>query len=219
MSNVDRHDWHSAHYVQEWVSRSLADDDRRAPRFRLMADLIPFPAGAAIRILDVGAGYGALTRVMLESFPNAAVVAHDYSSEMLLHARKGLASYGKRVEYHVADLFSPDWLKGAGGPFQAVVSSLCIHNLQSAPRIAQIYREIQQALAPGGCFLNIDLVNAPTRELQGIYWSAMTRRRAQRPEAAPAVPRPAAQSMAPHWPPFAASTDAVIHDPPQTLAH
>ncbi len=175
--SMDRHDWHSSEYVSEWVSRAQADDSRRLTRFRLMADLIPHPKEAAIAILDVGTGYGPAAGVMLESFPSARVVAQDYSEEMLGHAKKGLASYGDRVRYHRADLFDDGWHTEAGGPFDAVVSSIAIHNLQSAPRIRQLYKEIFGVLNERGCFLNVDLVSAPTETLQQTYWELMGRRR------------------------------------------
>ena len=205
MSRIDRHDWHSAEYVQDWIARSQADDERRLPRFRLMADLIPFPRNTAIAILDVGAGYGALTRVLLESFPEGRVVAQDYSAEMLQSAKKALSPFTERVSFHHSDLFSESWHDKAGGPFDAVVSSIAIHNLQSPPRIRQLYREINGLLNEGGCFLNVDLVNAPEPSLQRPYWELMRRQR-RAPGEGTQEDRAAAWDES-DWPPFPASLD------------
>ena len=215
MNSHDRHDWHSAEYVEEWVTRSRQEDDARLARFRLMADLVPHPKDAPITILDVGTGYGPVANVMLEAFPQSRVVAQDYSEPMLAHARQTLASHASRVTFVQADLMSADWVAKAGGPFDAVVSSIAIHNLQSAPRIREIYREVCLAVNDGGCFLNLDLVNAPTPALQRRYWEVMSSRRAARsPTGSPGhggtadlARMPAADAQADDRPPFPASVD------------
>jgi SAM-dependent methyltransferase len=48
------------------------------------------------------------------------------------------------------------------GPFDAAVSSSCLHNLRDFKRIGEIYRDVRTHLKPSGVFLNVDLVNAPT---------------------------------------------------------
>ena len=213
VNSIDHHDWHSAEYVQEWVTRSQSDDSRRLPRFRLIADLVPFSKDAAIAVLDVGTGYGPLARVLLESFPNARVVAQDYSEEMLRHARGTLASFGNRVAFHKADLFSEGWSTTLGGPFDAVVSSICIHNLQSAPRIRELYKEICSLVNQGGCFLNLDLVSAPAPALQRTYWEMMARERGRRAVDEGSTGSEArgrarsAEGPEPSWPPFPASME------------
>src|SRR5262249_50777111 len=49
------------------------------------------------------------------------------------------------------------------------VSSSCLHNLRDFPRIRAIYHDIRTHLKPGGVFLNLDLVNAPTLTLRQHY--------------------------------------------------
>ncbi len=60
------HDWSSKEYVQDWASRQDRSEDGRREGFQMLADSIPFPKRAAIRILDVGAGYGALMLFLLQ---------------------------------------------------------------------------------------------------------------------------------------------------------
>ena len=79
MPDHDHHDWHSETYVAEWIQRYAKEDPHRLHRFRLMASLIPFPKDEAIVILDVGAGYAPLTKVMLEEFPRPVIaVVHGF---------------------------------------------------------------------------------------------------------------------------------------------
>ena len=46
----------------------------RQEPFRVLAQTIPYDKKLPIRILDVGAGYGALTQFLLSYFPNATAV-------------------------------------------------------------------------------------------------------------------------------------------------
>ena len=88
-----------------------------------------------------------------------------------------MARYGQRFVVHRSDLFDPHWLPSRSAPFDAVVSSSCLHNLRDFGRIRQIYGEIREHLKPGGIFLNLDLVNAPTAELHQRYRALTAARR------------------------------------------
>lgn len=169
MERRDHHDWTSDTYVEEWVTRQRVADPTRAQRFQLLCDLFPFPTDAKVTILDVGAGYGPVSKFILDQFPNATCVAQDGSEPMLQRGRQIMASYGARFQPCQSDLFATDWLPQQFGPFDATVSSSCLHNLRDFQRISEIYSDIRTHLKPGGVFLNLDLVNAPTLELQQHY--------------------------------------------------
>jgi tRNA (cmo5U34)-methyltransferase len=173
----DHHDWASETYVDEWVRRQRAEDPSRAERFQMMCDLFPFPEDAPATVLDVGAGYGPVSAFILERYPRATCVAQDGSEPMLHRARNLIAKYGERFKTHPSDLFTTGWLPKQFGPFDAAVSSSCLHNLRDLTRISQIYREIREHLRAGGIFLNLDLINAPTAGLRECYDAARARRR------------------------------------------
>jgi SAM-dependent methyltransferase len=177
MERRDHHDWASETYVDEWVRRQQAEDPRRSERFQLMCDLFPFPNDAAVTILDVGAGYGPVSQFILNRFPNARCIAQDGSEPMLTRAHELLAHYAVRFKAHRSDLFDPDWLPKALGPFDAAVSSSCLHNLRDFKRISEIYAEIREQLRPGGVFLNLDLLNAPSPALHKRYLDVAAWRR------------------------------------------
>ena len=152
------HDWHSREYVDDWISRDATRDEQRKPVLRRVASLIPCPADAAIRVLDVGAGYGALSEQVLERFPRAHLVCHDYSEPMFEHARERLGWASERVSFVTSDLMEASWTERLVGPFDAVVSAIAIHNVRYPERIRAIYGEIAGLVKPGGCFLNCDLI-------------------------------------------------------------
>ncbi len=160
------HDWHSADYVEEWISTDVTRDSERRPILRRLVELLPFERDAEVRVLDVGGGYGMLTREVLEELPNSRVVLHDFSAPMFDQARERLGPLAARVEFARADLRDPRWVDAVGGPFDAVVSSIAIHNVRDPERIRAIYGEIRPLVAPGGCFANLDLVFPGALELE-----------------------------------------------------
>jgi SAM-dependent methyltransferase len=177
MERRDHHDWMSDTYVAEWITRQRAADPERAQRFQLMCDLLPFPSDATATVLDVGAGYGPVSKFILDRYPHAICVAQDGSPPMLQRGQQLMASYGARFQPHHSDLFDPHWLPQQAGPFDAAVSSICLHNLRDFQRISAIYRDIRAHLKPGGVFLNLDLVNTPTLTLLQHYGKAIALRR------------------------------------------
>jgi len=151
------HDWHSDAYVEEWIESYRERDVERLPTLQRIANLIPFDPDDDIRVLDIGGGWGPVTSVVLATFPKARVVLHDFSEAMLDAARKRLSNYSDSVSYVHSDLMSPDWAAGLG-QFEAVVSSIAIHNVRFPDRIKAIYGEVFPLVAPGGCFINLDHV-------------------------------------------------------------
>src|SRR5262249_21776958 len=143
----------------------------------LMCDLFPFASDTPVTILDVGAGYGAVSTFILADYPRATCVAQDGSAPMLNRARTLAAKYGERFIPHHSDLFQKDWLPTQFAPCDAAVSSSCLHNLRDFSRIGEIYRDVHDHLRPGGVFLNLDLFNALTAPLHRRYETAMARRR------------------------------------------
>ena len=155
------HDWSSKEYVHDWATRQDRYEDERRPKFQMIADAIPFSADAAIQILDVGAGYGALTQFLLQQFPNATALCQDGSEEMAKLGRRRMAKWKGRFDYVIADFSKAGWSRAIHGTFDAVVSTIAIHNVRVPGIIEAIYREVFQLVKPGGCFLNLDLFLFP----------------------------------------------------------
>jgi hypothetical protein len=61
-----------------------------------------------------------------------------------------------RYEYVFCDFSRHGWSDYLTGPFEAVVSSIAIHNVQSPNIIRGIYEDAFGLVKPGGCFLNFD---------------------------------------------------------------
>ena len=151
------HDWHSDQYVADWIVHDTARDPERRPRLQSMIAEAPFPPDAEFAVLDVGAGYGAVTEEVLKAFPRARVTLQDYSQPMLAEAQRRLAGHAAQLRYVTSDLSDPNWASGVGGPFDLAVSAIALHNLRDAAKIFACYRAIHDLLRPGGRFLDYDL--------------------------------------------------------------
>jgi ubiquinone/menaquinone biosynthesis C-methylase UbiE len=123
---------------------------------------------AAIHILDLGAGYGALARFLLNYFSHATAVCQDGSAEMAKLGRRRMKAFKGRFKYVLGDFSKPGWSRRIKGPFDAIVSSIAIHNVRSPEIIRSIYEETYSLVKPGGCFLNFDRMT-PSRETQ-LTW-------------------------------------------------
>lgn len=151
------HDWHSTAYVADWIAQDMARDPVRRPRLREMLAAARLPREARIAVLDVGAGYGAVTEEVLRLFPAAQVTLQDYSQPMLAAARRRLAAYTDQLRYVECDLTDAAWPDRVGGPFDLAVSAIALHNLRDDAKIFACYRAIRDLLRPGGRFLDYDL--------------------------------------------------------------
>ncbi len=124
------------------------------------------------RVLDVGCGDGAMTELVLSvgaregREPQAVLI--DFSQPMLERAGARLAGYRGRWDARRGDLNDPEWREGLpDGHFDVVVSGLAIHHLP-AERKRALYAEVCELLAPGGIFVNMDVV-AIEGPLRGLF--------------------------------------------------
>src|SRR4030095_15095035 len=99
----DNHDWDSPSYVAGWATGQDPKEKLREEPFRLLADTIPYDKSQPIKILDLGAGYGALTKFLLDRFPNATAVCQDGSKEMAKLGRERMKHLTARFEYVLCD--------------------------------------------------------------------------------------------------------------------
>jgi tRNA (cmo5U34)-methyltransferase len=152
--------WGEEGRVRYYVEHVDVTVPRREEQLASVLDLFPWPAEAPLQILDLGAGFGALTRVVLTRFPHSRVTCVDGSGEMMKLARERLASYGERVSLHLGDLAYRSWHNQLPGGYDAAVSALAIHHLTDE-RKRELYAEIFGLLKPGGIFINDDSILTP----------------------------------------------------------
>jgi tRNA (cmo5U34)-methyltransferase len=164
-----QHEWQSPEYVEHWVEAKAATAAQRAPDLHRVVAALPSGPDAPRCVLDIGTGWGPLAQEVLTVLPKATLVAHDFSEPMLAKARTTLAPFGARVGFVRGDLTDEHWADGIGAPFDAVVSAHAIHNVRSHRMIAAVYATVRQLLAPGGWFLNLEIVDPAGPAAAGAY--------------------------------------------------
>ena len=203
--------WGNEAKVAYFLANAATIVPRRAEQINLLTQLLPYPPDAAVSVLDLGAGFGAVTQQILEHYRRATVTCVDGSQAMVAHAAERLRKYGERVKILQADLAEPSWFhillkptalsvesteparrsaviqgraqpaaalvsrspepaeggaegnewgRGESAIFDAAVSAIAIHHL-SHQRKRELDRDVFQLLAPGGIFLNNDVVTTP----------------------------------------------------------
>ncbi len=121
------------------------------------------------RVLDLGAGTGALSRAILEQSATATVELLDLDEEMLSQARVRLKRFGKRARYRRQSFLDPL------PECDAVAASLALHHVPVMTEKARLYRRILEALVPGGVLVNADVTmpaGEPRRSEDYAKWAA-----------------------------------------------
>jgi tRNA (cmo5U34)-methyltransferase len=119
-------------------------------------------------ILDIGAGTGLLSALMLQKFPEAHITLLDISENMLDVARQRFSGQGN-IFYRAADYSSAE----LEGPWDIVCSALSIHHLAPEDK-HRLFERIFSALKSGGLFINADQAEGETtyfRQKYLDYWN------------------------------------------------
>ncbi len=163
-------------YYDSWIRKAVPGYDEM---FAIAKELLPFPTDAEIQVLDLGAGTGLFSRLVLEKYPGARFVLCDVAAKMLDVARQRFRAYPGQFRYMVEDYRT----FREAGPFDLVISSLSIHHLADDEK-RELCRRVFGVLREGGVFINIDQIKGPTPALQELYWKAWLdkARRAGAPE-------------------------------------
>ncbi len=125
--------------------------------------------GRSPRILDIGAGTGLLSALMLEKYPDACLTLLDFSEQMLAVARQRFAGR-KSTRYITGDYRDTDFCQ----TYDIICSALSIHHLADDEKAA-LYARIFSTLKPGGIFVNADQARGETPALDRMfkeYWDA-----------------------------------------------
>lgn len=150
------HDWQSDRYVTDWIARDVRRMAERTPILEALIAAAPFPAEAAIDVLDIGCGAGVVAEAVLDAFPAARLTLQDFSDHMLARAKEKFSSFDRAIRYVRCDLQDTTWPQQVGGPFDLVVSGLAIHNLKDLAAMGTCYEAVRGLLKPNGCFLDYD---------------------------------------------------------------
>jgi tRNA (cmo5U34)-methyltransferase len=124
------------------------------------------------RILELGSGTGELSLKILNRFPDAQVIALDYSPRMLQFAQDKITAAGYEQRWTGIQADFGDWANNPenldiDSEFDACVSSLAIHHLQDDMKL-----KLFERIAQNGCFWNADPTLPESPTLAEVYKAA-----------------------------------------------
>jgi len=118
-------------------------------------------------MLDLGCGDGLFVHELFKDNPDLEATLVDASDEMLAAARRRLERHAAThfVKASFQELLADD---PSDETFDFILSSLAIHHLDPDQK-ETLFRYVFSHLNPGGFFLIIDVVRAPTEALEDLY--------------------------------------------------
>jgi tRNA (cmo5U34)-methyltransferase len=131
--------------------------------YQTAIDLIPFNRSDSFTFLDLGAGTGLLTALIINIFPHATATLMDLSEKMLEKAQERFSS-NKRVNFLVWDYSHAQFSE----EYNLIVSAMSIHHLLGDEK-KSLYQRVFDALKCNGIFINADLVKGETDKTEQKY--------------------------------------------------
>jgi len=134
-----------------------------ADLYGVLVEQIPHHCEANFSVLDLGAGTGLLTSVVMKSFPKANYTLADVSKEMLEKAKERFTEE-KNITYRQLN-YESDKLSGS---YDVVISALALHH-SPLSKLEEVFEKIHGILKPGGVFANADQILGETPEIESRY--------------------------------------------------
>jgi ubiquinone/menaquinone biosynthesis C-methylase UbiE len=153
--------------VAEYDAKMELMHPNRAKMAEIVCAMLPFPNDTEITVLDLGTGTGFLAARLLQTFPQARIIAVDGASAMMHQAQARLGDKSRQLIWKIGsfqqladDNDLPD--------LDAVVSAFALHHL-AAEEKRRLYHTLHGKLRNGGWFINADILVAPHEEVEARY--------------------------------------------------
>lgn len=171
MTEFDKSNWAKPEFSQGYRDNA---DVFIIERRRILAILQSFYVhfikdGKGKAVLDLGCGDGIATAAIAEAGGAIAATLVDGSKDMLAKSRERFTGLpdAKYIHASFQEILREGLLEG---PYNFIVSSLAIHHLTMEEKAA-LFNKAYSLLHPGGRFVNIDVILAPSDTLEQWYLS------------------------------------------------
>lgn len=135
---------------------SVRRPERADEMLATLVSLIPFATDETFRVVELGSGDGELSEHILNTFPQATLMACEGSQLERERSRTRLGPFGSRAQVRKFDIAALDWWDIMFGA-DLVVSALRLHQLNDAKQ-QYLYKAVADRLSPRGAFLIADSV-------------------------------------------------------------
>ncbi|MEM0128952.1 MAG: ubiquinone/menaquinone biosynthesis methyltransferase [Thermoplasmata archaeon] len=145
---------------------SLGNDFLWRPRALWDLDRFRGPSAPPVRrALDIGCGTGDLAVLVARHFPDATVVASDFTAAMLARLRRRHARSPAlgRISLSRANGLA---LPFADGIFDLVTNAFVLRNFADLPRA---FREMRRVLRPGGTLACLEITDPGSRWVRELF--------------------------------------------------
>lgn len=140
----------------------------RAEQTEALLQLLPLETNEECLVVELAAGGGALAEAVLENFPRCHYLALDGSETMRARMGQRLARFGQRLELQPFDLVQRAWRAELPARIRCVLSSLCVHHLDSSGK-RQLFRDMLKHLEPGGALLLADVIQPADQRIANFF--------------------------------------------------
>ncbi len=141
------------------------------PKYRevhdIMTSMLDFEKSQQIRVVDLGCGFGDLTRRIIDAFPLSVVFGIDNQSAILERTREKFQDSLDQVVFYQRDLNNSAWMNGLDY-LHAVVSSFALDYLPEE-RHKAIVEEVHEKLEPGGRWVSCEFFRSEDNRINRIF--------------------------------------------------
>ncbi len=134
----------------------------------IVCEILPFKNTENLKFMDLGVGTGYLSRRIIETFPNATILAIDAAELMIEKAKIRLQNNLKQVTFQISTFQELSSKKIPLSNLDAVVSSFALHHLYREEKLA-LFEYIRSILKPNGWFVNCDIFKTADTTLEARY--------------------------------------------------
>ncbi len=172
MTDFDESNWARPDFGQNYIDNADIYIVERRRMFEVLKSFYRhfLKSGRKNRTLDLGCGDGIITGELLKVDSSISATLVDGSEDMLRRAKERLKDFkdASFIRASFQNIIKKDVPLDVD--FGFIVSSQAIHHLTLDEK-GSLFRKIYDHLAPGGYFVNIDVVLAPSEELERWYMS------------------------------------------------
>ncbi len=134
----------------------------------IACEILPFDRSDKIRILDLGVGTGYLSQKIIETFPNASIVAIDAAEMMIDKAKLRLKGQLERITFETATFQELSNKEKDLSGIDTVVSAFALHHLSREEKL-RLFQYVHSILKPDGWFINCDIFNATDPAIEALF--------------------------------------------------
>jgi trans-aconitate methyltransferase len=153
--------------VAEYDAKMEIMHPNRTKMADIVCAMLPFPHHAEITVLDLGTGTGFLVARLLQTFPQAHVIAVDGAAAMMQQAQARLGDQSRQLTWKIGS-FQQLADDNDLPELHAIVSSFALHHLVADEK-RRLYHALHAKLRDSGWFINADILVAPHEEIEARY--------------------------------------------------